>query len=67
MDQRRCCILGLCCPPGSAEQAQAMADLLAEEGYKGTEEAILRHAKNILHKLGLDQAPLPWAAQEAAA
>ncbi|HXK40233.1 MAG TPA: hypothetical protein VJ837_05360 [Candidatus Paceibacterota bacterium] len=30
MNGRPCCILGVCCPPGSESQRRALADALAE-------------------------------------
>lgn len=30
-NQQRCCLLGVCCPPGGAEQRQALRDWLAHK------------------------------------
>lgn len=37
-----CCILGVCCPPESAEQIQSMADTMAKE--TGLEPETCTHA-----------------------
>ena len=41
MNQQRCCILGICCPPGSAGQIAALAEYLAQAaGYDESQAAL---------------------------
>lgn len=62
-ERRRCCLLGGCgCGPGSAAQVQAMADVLRELGYPGTDEGMREQAAKLLHALGLDASPPAWHA-----
>lgn len=39
MNGEVCCILGVCCPPNSLEQEQALADALVKDGACETEHA----------------------------
>jgi hypothetical protein len=56
-DQRRCCILGLCCPPGSAEQRQALKKWLFEKVYAIVDDPDPEHDA-LMIDAWLDE--LPW-------
>lgn len=43
-----CCILGVCCPPGSPEQADALTQMIATARPGWGEEACKAAAKRVL-------------------
>ncbi len=45
MDPYICCLLGLCCPPNSAEQLEKAATILMDRGIHKTLDAARAHAK----------------------
>ena len=46
MDPYLCCLLGLCCPPNSAEQLEKATSILMERGIHKTIDAARAHAKH---------------------
>jgi len=56
-DQRRCCILGLCCPPGGAAQRQALRDWLREKVLPTVDDPQIARDE-LMIEAWLDE--LPW-------